>query len=133
MYVLLFVFNSHLHTFDSEIVTASAASLGMLYSSQMFLLLIKNENGKTTCILPHGLQNRMLQDTFFVAFSLTHQGHRLVCFYPFNRIRYSSAYKVHRTGNINLNKSVLVSLYHVDAPFYTNINYVFRREQKRYN
>lgn len=47
-YVCLFirVLNSHFHTSDSETVTASAAAFSMLYSSQMFLVLVKNENGK---------------------------------------------------------------------------------------
>lgn len=46
------VLNSHLHTSDdSGAVTASAATHSMmLYSSQMFLVLVKNENGKTICV-----------------------------------------------------------------------------------
>lgn len=44
------VLNSHLHTSDSGAVTASAAAHSMLYLSQMFLVLVKNENGKTICV-----------------------------------------------------------------------------------
>lgn len=44
------VLNSHLHTSDSGTVTASAAAHSMLYLSQMFLVLVKKENGKTICV-----------------------------------------------------------------------------------